>query len=201
MPQVQIITLFSNFITASVFATLTWLFADALTVRLEVKTLFKTVGCTLITAAIILDLFHQGFFSLTQPFNLLQFTFWLQSLGLWLLFVAFVFDSHSKLQFLFVIAIVTIFLFRGYTLLTIQSALIALTTLALAYVTKHKDLIPLGVGFVLITAGHFFYALEQLRGFEGLGVTGSFLNIFASISLFVWLWQYLIIRFNLGKNR
>jgi len=79
--------------------------------------------------------------------------------------------------------------------LALQTALISAAVMQLAYTTKHKDLIPFGIGFVLITMGEFFKAL----GAEFLA-SGAILDIFASIALFFWLWQYLVIRFGLKKR-
>jgi len=192
---VQVLSFLSDFIAASVFATLTWLFADALAIRIEPKTLFKTLTFALLTIAQALSL-AQLFSSISLP----QIVFWLQSIGLWLLFVAFILDSHSKLQFLAILAIVFLFLFRDHLLLAIQAALIAITVLQIAHTTKHNDLIPFGVGFVLIACAEFFYFLQRTKNFEEIALAGDFLYVFASIALFYWLWQYLVIRFNLGKK-
>src|SRR3990167_499423 len=194
MPLVQIINLLSNFTTASVFAALFWLFTDALFLRFEIKIFLKAIAFGLLTTAIILNLLQLLTIANTP------FIFWLQSLGLWLLFASFILDSHSKLQFMAILAILILFFLKNHALLAVQASLVAATVLNLAHVTKHNDLIPFGVGFVLIACAEFFYFLERTKNFEGIAQAGTFLYIFASITLFYWLWQYLVIRFNLGKK-
>ena len=99
-----------------------------------------------------------------------------------------------------IVVLVFLFFFREHSLLAIQASLVAVLVLRLAHVTKHNDLIPFGVGFVLIATGEFFYALKKQTTLGNLQTAGDFLYIFASIVLFYWLWQYLVIRFNLGKK-
>ena len=191
MAITQAISVFSYLASASVFAVLGWLFADALAIRIEIKTLFKTIACFMITIALALRVI-QIFMPLMPGLPL-----WLESLGLWLLFAAFILDSHTKLQFLAIVALVFLFLFREHSLLAIQASLVAVLVLRLAHVTKHNDLIPFGVGFVLMAVGEFFYTLKKQTMLGNLQTAGDFLYIFASIALFYWLWQYLVIRFNL----
>ena len=195
MQITQVLSLIAYFINASVFAAIGWLCLDALAVRIEIKTLFKAVGFGLLAVGFALNLI--GIFS---GISLAGLPFWLQSLGLWLIFAAFILDPHSKLQFLAIVALVFLFFFREHSLLAIQASLVAVLVLRLAHVTKHNDLIPFGVGFVLIAAGEFFYALQKQTALGNLQTAGDFLYIFASIALFWWLWQYLVIRFNLVKK-
>ena len=109
-------------------------------------------------------------------------------------------DSHSKLQFLAILAIISLFFLKGHILLSVQGALISTTTLALAKITKHNDLILFGLGFVLITIGKFFSYLENTLGVANMALSASILYILAAITLFYWLWQYLVIRFNLAHK-
>ena len=191
----QIIATVSNLMTASVFATSTWLFVDALAIRVEIKSLLKAIGFLLLTCAFVLNLVPT-FSAVFQN----QLTFWVQSLGLWFLFAAFILDSHSKLQFLIVAAIPVLIFLRSHSLLAAQTFLIAITIMQIAYHTKHKDLIPLITGFFLITIAEFFYSLEEQTMLGNLKTAADFLYIFASIVVFYWLWQYLVIRFNLQRK-
>lgn len=191
----QIISTVAYFASAITFAILTWLFTDALLLKVEIKTTLKAVGTGLLTTALTLNLV-----SLVSPTPLPQLIFWIQSIGLLLLFIAFILDPHTKLQFLIILALVFLYFFREHSLLAIQASLVATLVLHLAHVTKHNDLIPFGVGFVLIAVGEFFYSLQKQTAFGNLQTAGDFLYIFASIALFWWLWQYLVIRFNLARK-
>lgn len=124
----------------------------------------------------------------------------MQSLGLWLIFASFIIDSHSKLRFITVIAIVSLFLFKSHQILAVQNLLISLNVFEIAYNTKHRDLIPFGAGFLLMTTAEFFYYLDKVEGFQNIGVAGDFLYIFASIALSIWLWSYLAIRFSFAQK-
>ena len=197
MELAQLISIIANFVTASAFAALSWLFVDALVIRIEIKTLLKTFGFGFLTLAFALNL--------VQTFSNLGLTqmnlyLWLAGIGLWLIFAAFILDPHCKLQFLVILAIVLLFFLKGNALLSMQAFLIAATILQIAYFTKHKDLIPMVVAFVLVAIGEFFYSLQKQTALGNLQTGGDFLYIFASIALFWWLWQYLVIRFNLQRK-
>lgn len=143
-------------------------------------------------------------FQITQTFTQLslpQLIFWLQNIGFFLIFISFILDSHSKLQFITVIAIVLLFFFKEHALLALESLLIAIVVLSIAKVTKHNDLIPFGIAYVLVSVGEFFYFLVAKTNFgSGINVAGAFLYIFASVAFTYWLWQYLVIRFNLKHS-
>lgn len=126
--------------------------------------------------------------------------FWAHSTGLLLVTASFFFDPHSRLRAISILAIVAFLFAKDHLLLAIQSLLITILVLELAYTTKHRDLIPFGAGFLLATTAEFFYYLENIKGFENIALAGSFLYIFAAICLFYWLWGYLVIRFNLKKK-
>ena len=196
MPM-QIIILTSLVIISSVFATITWLFFDALKIRIEIKSLLKGVGSLILTVAFTLLTIDQLSSRVKIGPNLI---FYLQALGFWLIFSAFTFDAHAKLRLLWILAIISLFLLRDYTLLATQSLMIAIVCLSIAKLTKHNDLIPFGVAFVQISAAEFFFKLEEGGGLKGIGSAGYFLYIFASILLFLWLWSYLVIRFNINKS-
>lgn len=137
---------------------------------------------------------------LTQ-FSLPQLIFWLQNIGFFLIFVSFILDSHSKLQFITIIALVLLFFFKEHALLALESLVIAIVVISIAKVTKHNDLIPFGVAYVLVSIGEFFYFLAAKANFGGgMNVAGAFLYIFAAVAFTYWLWQYLVIRFNLKHS-
>jgi len=167
-----------------------WLHADSLAIRIEIKTFLKAAGFGILGIASTLNFLNPLF-----NFDLSQISIWLISSSLYLIFLAFILDPHSKLQLGFILAIIALFFLHKHVLLSLQAALISAAVLQLAYTTKHRDLIPFGMGFVLITIGEFF----QVLGAE-FGVSSAILYIFASISLFAWIWQYLIIRFNLSRK-
>lgn len=194
MNPAQIVFLIANFVTASTMAATAWLYFDALLIRIEVKSLFRSIAFLILAAAFALNLTPSLFGYQPQPIF-----FWIQSLGLWLMFVSFMLDAHAKLQATAIIAIASLIFFKSHAVLAVQTLTIALLVFQIAYSTKHRDLIPLGVSFILIAAGEFFYYLESVRGFASIQAAGSFLYIFAGVALFYWLWQYLVIRFNLKQ--
>lgn len=191
---IEIISYFSLILTATVFGSLTWLFADALTLRIEIKTLMKALACFLFAAASSLKLIPP-FVPLLQT----NYIFLLQNIALWLFLASFIFDQHSKLQLLIILGIISQIFLRDHALLALQALLVSLAILQIAYHTKHRDLIPLITGFFLIFVAEFFYSFKS-AAWGNLKLSGDFLNIFASIVFFYWLWQYLVIRFNLQKK-
>ena len=191
----QLIFILANFITASTLAAIIWLYIDALLLKIEIKTILRATGLILLTASFALNLI-----SSFSTINGSQFTFWIQSLGLWLIFASFIIDSHSKLRFISVIAIASLLLFKSHQLLAVQNLLISINVFEIAYNNQHRDLIPFGAGFLLMTTAEFFYYLNDVKGFQNISVAGDFLYIFASIALFIWLWSYLAIRFNLAQK-
>lgn len=190
MPQAQIISIVSNFAASSIFAAIGWLYIDALLLRFELRSALKCLAFTLLTIAFAQN-FAAELFKINSPVP----SFWIQSIALYLMFGAFIADTHSRLQILTIFAIALLFFFKNHALLAIQALMIALAILQLAYNTKHKDLIPLVTGFILMSTGEFFYYLNNIKGFENISQAGNFLYIFASIALFYWLWSYLAIRF------
>jgi hypothetical protein len=164
-----------------------WLYADALAIRIEIKTTLKALGFGILGLASTLNFLNPWI-----EFDLSQLAIWLVSISFYLIFLAFILDPHSRLQLGLILAIIALFFLQNHALLSLQAALISAAVLQLAYTTKHKDLIPFGLGFVLVTIGEFF----QTLGVEFV-ISGAILYLFASISLFFWIWQYLTIRFNL----
>lgn len=192
MLPIQAFSIAANITAALISSALTWLFLDALFVRIEIKTLLKACGFLLLAIAFVFPIAQ-----LFSAINLHTFVTWIHSIALLLLFAAFVFDSHSKLQFLTILLIFILIFLDNHAMLAAQSFLIALVVLEIAKNTKHNDLIPFGVGFVLFAAAELFYSLELRAGFQNISLGGHFLYIFGSIGLFWWLWSYLVIRFNL----
>lgn len=195
MLPIQAFFIAANIVGALVSSSLTWLFADALFLRIEIKTTLKFLGFLLLTVAFAIQLV--GLFS---DINLPQLIIWIHSIALLLLFAAFNIDSHSRLQFLTILIIFILIFLDNHAMLSAQSFLIALVVLEIAKNTKHNDLIPFGIGFVLFAAAELFYSVEIRAGFQNISLGGHFLYIFGAIALFLWLWQYLVIRFNLAHK-
>lgn len=186
----NIIHLIAFFTFAAACFSLCWLFVDSLMVRIEMKTVLKAVGFATLGIGSILTFFDQSI-----PTSFLHVFIWLASISFFAIYLAFIADSHSKFQLGVVIAIVALPFLKGHDLLTLQAILIAAATLQLAYTTKHRDIIPFAIGFVLIAIAEFFYSLKTKEGFEGMETAGDFLYLFAAAALFSWLWSYLKIRF------
>ena len=195
MPPAKLIGLISDFTAASVMAAILWLYIDALLFRFEIKSFIKTVGFLLLTAAFALSL-SERFLNVNH-----SFVIWTESIGLWALFVGFIFDSHSKLQLLTLFLIAATLFLKNHLLLSVEAFLITLVVLQLSYFYKHKDLIPLITAFFLISLAEFLKYLNSFKGFENMALAGSFSYIFAAIILFYWLWSYLTIRFNLKQSK
>lgn len=195
MDTAQVVQVISKIASSLIFAALFWLHFDALAIRVEVKTVLRALGWILLAGST--GLVVATYFFIDPPFNPARFIFWTTSLGFWLLYVSFILDQHSKLQFLAVVAIAALFFFGGHTLLALQAFLIAITILQISYTTKHKDLIPLVTGFILLAIGEFFHSLAAS---SSSGLFGDFMYVFAAIIFAYWLWQYLVIRFNLDAK-
>ena len=195
MPPAKLIGFISDFTAASVMAAILWLYIDALLFRFEIKSFIKTVGFLFLTAAFALSL-SERFLNVNH-----SFVIWTESIGLWALFVGFIFDAHSKLQLLTLFLIAATLFLKNHLLLSVEAFLITLVVLQLSYFYKHKDLIPLITAFFLISSAEFLKYLNSFRGFENMALAGSFSYIFAAIILFYWLWSYLTIRFNLKQSK
>lgn len=185
----------SHIICALTFASLFWIFADALTIRIEAKTLLKAAGFALLTIASI-PIFPNG--NMTFPYT--DLTFYLAGIALWLIFISVMFDIHSKLQFLIISAVIATIFLKNHLLLATLSSLIAFTTLQIAYSKKHNDLIFFGIGFFIFAIADLFYYLANFPTFTNFQLAGSMLHVIASITLFAWLWQYLVVRYNLKRK-
>ena len=195
MPPAKLIGFISDFTAASVMAAILWLYIDALLFRFEIKSFIKTVGFLLLTAAFALSL-SERFLNVNH-----SFVIWTESIGLWALFVGFIFDAHSQLQLLTLFLIAATLFLKNHLLLSVEAFLVTLVVLQLSYFYKHKDLIPLITAFFLISLAEFLKYLNSFKGFENMALAGSFSYIFAAIILFYWLWFYLTIRFNLKQSK
>lgn len=189
MDPAYILLLIANFAPASVFAAITWLYFDALLLRFELKSFLKCLAFALLTLTFAIN-FASSLFQINFPIP----SFWIQSIALYLMFVSYIMDIHSKLQITTLLAIALIFFLKAHALLATQSFLVAVVILQLAYYSKHKDLIPLTTGFILMAIGEFFFYLDS-RGIQNLSYAANFSYIFSSLVFFYWLWQYLVIRF------
>jgi len=181
-----------GFFTIICFA-LFWLFFDALRLRFEIKTFLKSVGF------ILLGIGFGGALIQQSAQDIVPFLLWLKVLGFYLIFTAFAFDSHSKFQIGLIIGIIASFFFHDHAYLALMSFLITINIFQISYTTKHKDLTPFGAGFLLIFIAEFFRAVESTKT-GSLSFASAFLYFFASLALLYWLWQYLVIRFNLDRK-
>ncbi len=162
------------------------LFADALFLQFELKTFLKALGFAALFVSFLLRFFDHSLINLHVLIN---------AAALYAILFGIAIDYHSKLKFLPILPLAAYFVFGNHGLLFIESALIAIVIFQLVYTTKHKDLIPLGVGFVLISMGEYFYSLETKANLSQLAIAGAFPYLFASLVLLLWLWSYLALRF------
>lgn len=115
--------------------------------------------------------------------------------GFVLIFLGFTMDPLSTFKFIAPLPIVFLPFLTGHILFFVLSILTTVGIFQLAYATKHQDLIPLGVGFTLISVGEYFYHLENIVQLKQLALAGSFLYLFASLILLCWGWSYMALRF------
>ncbi len=181
----EIIRNASFLISAISFLGMAVLFGDSLLLRFDLKTFLKSLGFLLLTGASIINLFNHQY---------TQISIWLFVAGFLLIFVGFIIDSHSILKLSFPIPLVLLFILRDHLLLFFLGGFIAASVFQLVYTTKHRDLIPLGVGFVLIAAGEYLYSLESMSKLAPIADAGSFLYLLSCSVLLLWLWAYLALR-------
>lgn len=174
---IDVISNASYLLTAVAFFMLSALFFDALIAVFDIKTCIKSLGFCILGLGWI---FHLP---------------WLMSGALFLLFIAFALDPFSKMRFAIPLMIIFPFFISGHILAFVFSLMITFVILQLAYSTSHRDLIPLGVGFTLISVGEYLYHLKTIESISQLSAAGSFLYLFASLILLGWVWLYLALRF------
>lgn len=162
------------------------IFGDALFARFDLKTFIKFLGFLLLGVVAVLNLLNNAF-----P----VFSFWMMSLGFCMLFIGFIIDPLSSFKFIAPLPIVFFPFLSGHILFFVLSLLTTVAIFQLAYTTRHRDLIPLGVSFTLISVGEYLFHLESIEQLKHLAFAGSFLYLFASLILLGWVWSYLAIRF------
>lgn len=122
-------------------------------------------------------------------------SFWMMATGLVLIFLGFIMDPLSTFKFIAPLPIIFLPFLTGHILFFVLSLLTTVGIFQLAYTTKHQDLIPLGVGFTLISVGEYLYHLKDVEQLKQLASAGSFLYLFASLVLLGWGWSYMALRF------
>lgn len=175
----------SFLLSATAFFFSAAIFGDALFVRFDPKTFIKFLGFLLLGIALVLNLLY------IYP----VLSFWIMSGGLVLLFIGFIIDPLSNFKFIAPLPIVFFPFLSGHILFFVLSLLTVVAIFQLAYTTRHRDLIPLGVSFTLISVGEYLYHLKDIESIKQLAAAGSFLYLFASLILLGWVWSYLALRF------
>lgn len=177
----------TSFLLAAIsFLLIAALFGDSLLLRFESRTVMKFLGFLVLGIVFVLHLFNNSYPIISS---------WLMSGALVLIFIGYVLDPLSKLKFIAPLPIVFFPFLGGHILFFVLSLLITVAVFQLAYTTRHRDLIPLGVSFTLISVGEYLYHLEDIERLKQLALAGSFLYLFASLILFGWVWSYLALRF------
>lgn len=184
--MLEIVTNVSFLISAITFFGLVILFGDSLLLRFEARTFLKAVGFLLLGIGSLINLFNHSY---------TQISIWVFIFGFFIIFVSLLLDPHSILKIILPSPLILIIFSRDHLFLFCLGILIAIAIFQLIYTTKHKDFIPLGVGFVLITAGEYLYSLEKMSNLASLAAAGAFLYLLASLVLLAWLWSYLALRF------
>ena len=175
----------SLLLSATSFFIVSLMFGDALFARFNLKTFMKFLGFLLIGVTFILNLLH-----ISYPVLI----FWFMSAGLVLLFLGFILDPLSKLKFFAPLPLVFFPFLNDHILFFVLSLMITVGVFQLAYTTSHRDLIPLGVSFTLISVGEYLFHLKDIEQLKQLAVAGSFLYLFASLILLGWAWSYIALR-------
>ncbi|TSC65942.1 MAG: hypothetical protein CEO21_293 [Microgenomates group bacterium Gr01-1014_80] len=189
----EVIEYASFLLSALSYFLLAVLFSDALLVRFDLKTFFKSLGFILLFGATVLNLLQSNYSGVTL---------WIMAAALSLLFWGFTLDPFSKFKFISPLPLVFLPFLNGHILLFVLGLITTIAIFQLSYTTSHRDFIPLGVGFTLMTVGEYFYYLESLEHLRALSGAGPFLYLFATIVLLGWAWSYLATRFiNLIKSR
>lgn len=182
----EVIIPISFLLSATSFFFLAAIFGDALFVRFDFRTFIKFLGFLLLGASFVLNILDNSYPVLS---------FWLMATGLVLIFIGFIMDPLSTFKFIAPLPIVFLPFLTGHILFFVLSILTTVGIFQLAYATKHQDLIPLGVGFTLVSVGEYFYHLENIVQLKHLALAGSFLYLFASLILLGWGWSYMALRF------
>lgn len=177
------------FIFASLL--LSWLFLDSLTVRFQIDTLFKSIGAFLLAIATGIYLFQ----ILTQIETSTLFYLALTT-SFYLLYIGFIVDGHARFPAGIVVMILGLFFMHNQVGLAIQAGMVALVIIQLTYVTSHRDFIPLGITFVLLSVAEFLKSQSEIYG-----AAPGIVYLFASGFLFSWIWQYLAPRLRIRPQK
>lgn len=177
------ITNVSFLIFAIASFTLSSILAYSLIANFELKAFLKAAGLAILGFAFFLNFLSHSFS---------QITVWLLSISFFLISLATVTDKHSKLRLTIIINIFVFFFLKNHNLLFVQALLIAITTFQLIYTPNHRNLIPFGIGALLVTLGEYFYSFESSGNLMQIVPAGSFLYLFASLVIFAWILYYLI---------
>lgn len=118
-----------------------------------------------------------------------------------LIFIGFIMDPLSSFKFIAPLPMVFLPFLAGHILFFVLSLLTTVGIFQLAYTTKHRDLIPLGVGFTLISVGEYLYHLKDIEQLKQLVLAGSFLYFFAALILLGWVWSYMALRLKRALSR
>lgn len=189
---IEVITNASFFISAVAFFALSLLFGDALLLRFELKTFIKSLGFILLGTSSVINLINHDYTAIS---------IWMMAGALYLIYASLVLDPLSKLKYLLPLPLIFFFFLSGHMLLFAIGVITTIAVFQLAYTTQHRDFIPFGAGFILLSVGEYLYYLETTAHLNYLSAGGSFLYLFASLVLLAWAWSYLAIRFvNLLKS-
>lgn len=181
--------------TTIVSAALTWLFWDALKVGFEEKTFLKALGFGILALVSLNQVFQLIINADAFAFSGSNLSFWLTSIAYFAIFLSFALDEHFIIKPVIILAILAILFLRGHWQLTTQTLLVSISVLQLTYTTKHRDLIPFAIGFVLITIAEFFLSMES----SGLELAALLLYLIAQGALILWWWSYVAIRFSINS--
>jgi hypothetical protein len=183
MPIIENLSFLISLLT---FGGLSLLFADSLLLRFEWQTLLKSLGFGLLGVGSLLNL--------TSSVSYTPMIIWLYAAALFCLLIAMTNDPNTKSWWLLLPAIIVTLFRQDHFLLFALSFLVSLAVFRIVHVTKHTDLIALGVGLLLVSVGEYFYSLESTQSLTQLAAAGSFLYLFAALALIYWLWSYLAVR-------
>lgn len=181
----EVIISISFLLSATSFFFLAAIFGDALFVQFDFRAFIKFLGFLLLGVSLVLNILNNSYPVLSS---------WMMAVGFVLIFVGFITDPLSTFKFIAPLPIVFFPFLTGHILFFVLSLLTTVGIFQLAYATKHQDLIPLGVGFTLISVGEYLYHFKDIEQLKQLALAGSFLYLFASLVLIGWGWSYLALR-------
>lgn len=182
----DVVQLTSKILAGASFFFLATIFGDTLFLRFDLKTFLKSLGFFILSGAMFVTMVGDTYQDIL---------FWIMSAAFSMIFVGFVIDPLSRFRFLTPLPLLFFPFLKGHILLFVLASITTGAIFGLAYTMRHRDLIPLGVGFTLLAAGEYLYHLETIERLRQLGPSGSFLYLFAAVILLGWGWSYLVMRF------